>query len=152
EKSKRLWVGFAGPYFELFIWAIATLVWRVTNPETIINFLAFIVVLTSGVKTLFNFNPVIKLDGYYLLSDWLEIPNLRAKAFDCLNDTIQRFFGAKVPRLEQLARRERRILLAYGLFAGVGSLWLLGFAFVRATGSILSGYHTFAFALSAVFI
>src|SRR5262249_55795173 len=40
EKSKRLWVGFAGPYFELFLWALATWVWRLTNMDTVINFLA----------------------------------------------------------------------------------------------------------------
>ena len=79
EKSKRLWVGFAGPYFELFLWALATWVWRLTNTDTAINFVAFIVMLTSGVKTLFNLNPLIKLDGYYLFSDWLEIPNLKGK-------------------------------------------------------------------------
>ncbi|PYJ93176.1 MAG: hypothetical protein DME23_26485, partial [Verrucomicrobia bacterium] len=69
EKSKRLWVGFAGPYFELFLWALATLAWRLTDAETGINYLALIVMTTSGVKTLLNFNPLIKLDGYYLLSD-----------------------------------------------------------------------------------
>src|SRR6185503_6838930 len=55
EKSKRLWVGFAGPYIELFLWALATLVWRLTDVETWINYVAFIVMTTSGVKTLFNF-------------------------------------------------------------------------------------------------
>jgi multidrug resistance efflux pump len=152
EKSKRLWVGFAGPYFELFLWGLATWVWRLTNTDTLINFLAFIVMLTSGVKTLFNFNPLIKLDGYYLLSDWLEIPNLRAKSFGCLNDTIKKLFGTKVPRLEQMTHRERRILLAYGLIAGLGSCWLLGYALVRAGGSFFHGVHPIAFGLSAAVI
>lgn len=152
EKSKRLWVGFAGPYFELFLWALATWVWRLTDTDTVINFLAFIVMLTSGVKTLFNFNPVIKLDGYYLLSDWLEIPNLRAKGFACLNDTVQRILGAKVPRLEQMVPRERRLLLAYGLVGGLGSLWILGYALVKTSGSFLHGNHTMGLALSAGFL
>src|SRR6185295_12679095 len=152
EKSKRLWVGFAGPYFELFLWALGTWVWRLTNTDTVINFLAFIVMITSGVKTLFNFNPVIKLDGYYLLSDWLEIPNLRAKGFACLNGTVQKLFGARVPRLQKMVPRERRILLAYGLVAGVGSLWLLGYAFVKASGSFLHGSHTLGLALSVGFL
>src|SRR6185295_20063406 len=74
ERSKRLWVGFAGPYFELFLWSVAVLVWRVTAGDTWINALAVIVMAVSGVKTLLNFNPLIKLDGYYLLSDFLDIP------------------------------------------------------------------------------
>src|SRR5438046_9204355 len=38
ERSKRLWVGFAGPYFELFLWSLAVLTWRMTEPDTWINF------------------------------------------------------------------------------------------------------------------
>src|SRR5688572_20304907 len=75
NKSQRLWVTFAGAYFELFLWAIATVLWWMTDPETIINFLALAVMSTSAIKSLFNMNPLIKLDGYYLLSDLLEIPN-----------------------------------------------------------------------------
>lgn len=152
EKSKRLWVGFAGPYLELFIWALATWVWRLTNTDTAINFLALIVMVTSGIKTLFNFNPIIKLDGYYLLSDWLAIPNLRAKSFDCLNDTVKKFFGTKVPRLEEMAPRERRLCLAYGLIAGVGSFWLLSWALIKASGNVLHAASPIAFVLSAAFI
>ena len=69
EKSKRLWVGFAGPYFELFLWALATLAWRLSDTDTWINHASLVVMATSGIKTLLNFNPLIKLDGYYLLSD-----------------------------------------------------------------------------------
>ena len=63
EKSKRLWVGFAGPYFELFLWSLAVLTWRVAEPDTWINFLGLSVMATSGLKTLLNFNPLIKLDA-----------------------------------------------------------------------------------------
>jgi putative peptide zinc metalloprotease protein len=152
EKSKRLWVGFAGPYFELFLWALATIVWRLTDVETWVNYVAFIVVMSSGIKTLFNFNPLIKLDGYYLLSDWLEIPNLRKKGFACFSDGIKKLFGAKVPRLEQMSRRERRICFIYGLVAGVGSLWLLGYAIAKFGGSLLQHSQPLAFALSAWFL
>jgi multidrug resistance efflux pump len=152
EKSKRLWVGFAGPYFELFLWGLATWVWRLTNTDTAINFIALIVMVSSGIKTLFNFNPVIKLDGYYLLSDWWEIPNLRARSFRCVSDTFKKLFGAKIPRLEQMTLRERRRCLAYGLVGGIGSFWLLSWALVRAGGNVIHAAHPLAFALSAAFI
>jgi putative peptide zinc metalloprotease protein len=89
QKSHRLWVTFAGAYFEMFLWALATLAWRVTDPRTTLNYLAFIVMVTSGIKTLFNLNPLIKLDGYYLLSDYLEIPNLRQRAFGHMRDRLR---------------------------------------------------------------
>ena len=52
----------------------------------VINHIMVVVVLFSGLQTLLNFNPLIKLDGYYMLSDYLEIPNLRSQGF-------QRLFG-----------------------------------------------------------
>jgi multidrug resistance efflux pump len=152
EKSKRLWVAFAGPYFELFLWALAVLAWRLTDVETGINYLALIVMTTSGIKTLLNFNPLLKLDGYYLLSDWLEIPNLRKKGFACLSGGIRKLFGGKAPQLEQISGRDRRICLAYGLVAGVGSFWLLGYAIVKLGGSLLQPTQPMTWALSAWFL
>src|SRR5204863_2653183 len=66
EKSKRLWVGFAGPYFELLLWALAVLAWRLTEADTVVNYVALIVMAGSGVKTLLNLSPLLKLDGYYM--------------------------------------------------------------------------------------
>jgi multidrug resistance efflux pump len=107
---------------------------------------------TSGIKTLLNFNPLIKLDGYYLLSDWLEIPNLRKKGFACFSDGLKKLFGGKVPQLEQMSRRERRICLVYGLVAGVGSFLLLGYAIVKIGGSLVQQSQPMTFALSAWFL
>ena len=111
ERSKRLWVGFAGPYFELFLWALAVFTWRATEAGTWVNFVSLSVMATSGLKTLLNFNPLIKLDGYYLLSDYLEIPNLRRRSFRFVGSLIERLFGiesASQPE-ENLSPRERRI-------------------------------------------
>src|SRR5437016_3217177 len=89
ERSKRLWVGFAGPYFELFLWAVAVLIWRVTDPETWINYAALIVMTTSSIKPFINLNPLLKLDGYYLLADFVEIPNLRRRSFRYVGDLFR---------------------------------------------------------------
>src|SRR6266404_2388583 len=99
QKSRRLWVSFAGAYFEIFLWALATVLWRLTDPYTVINYLALVVMATSGVKTLFNLNPLIKLDGYYLLSDLLEAPNLRQRAFGHIGDRFRSLWGATVQRI-----------------------------------------------------
>src|SRR5688572_18163087 len=80
-RRQKLWVMAAGAYFEAFVWAAATLIWRVTEPGTWISSVSLIVSLTSALKTFLNLNPLIKLDGYYLLSDFLDIPNLREKSF-----------------------------------------------------------------------
>jgi multidrug resistance efflux pump len=150
EKSKRLWVGFAGPYFELFLWALATLTWRVTEPDTVVAYLALIVMTGSGVKTLLNFNPLLKLDGYYLLSDFLEIPNLRRKSFRLVGGHVKRLFGLGNP--PTLATpREQRICLAYGLAATVGSLSFLAITlFTVGNLLIATGHQVLLVLFSAV--
>src|SRR6058998_1487613 len=100
EKSKRLWVSFAGAYFEIFLWAIATVVWRLTDAATLINYLALVVMVTSGIKTLFNLNPLIKLDGYYLLSDLVEVPNLRQRSFSYLGARLGQLWRSATPGIE----------------------------------------------------
>src|SRR6266568_3368995 len=79
EKSKRLWVTLAGAWCDLCVWAMAVLIWRLTIQNTLINYLAWVVLSVCGIRIFFNFNPLLKLDGYYLLSDWLSIPNLRQR-------------------------------------------------------------------------
>ena len=141
EKSKRLWVGFAGPYFELFLWALAVFTWRITEPETWINFVALSVMATSGVKTLLNLNPIIKLDGYYLLSDYLELPNLRRRSFRQVGSFVERLFGfgSEDEEREKLSPQERRIFWIYGTVALAGSFSLLAYIIVGAGSTLVEG-------------
>jgi multidrug efflux pump subunit AcrA (membrane-fusion protein) len=126
EKSQRLWVTFAGAWFDLLLWALAVLVWRVTDPDAWLHFTALVVIATAGVRTLFNLNPLIKLDGYYLLSDALELPNLRARAFKYLAGLRQRWWSGRAAAAEEVPARERRIYVVYGLLAAAYSAGLLG--------------------------
>ncbi|HSH40382.1 MAG TPA: efflux RND transporter periplasmic adaptor subunit [Chthoniobacterales bacterium] len=134
-KAQRLWVSFAGPYFELFIWAVATLAWRVTDSDGWINHVALVVMATSGIKTFFNFNPLIKLDGYYLLSDYLGIPNLRKKSFRYLGACLKSL-GGVFGNLPAALPRERRIYLTYGIPAAIASIAILTY-FAWAIGEHL---------------
>jgi len=140
ERSKRLWVGFAGPYLELVLWATATIAWRLTEPDTGINYTALIVMTLSGVRSFLDFNPFVKLDGYYLLSDYLELPNLRRRSFKYVGDGIKRLLGFGQKLRVHLSRRERRIYLVYGLVATVSSLSILSFGLVHL-GSYLIDHH-----------
>jgi putative peptide zinc metalloprotease protein len=138
EKSRRLWVGFAGPFFELFLWAIATFLWLLTDADTLINFISLIVMASSGLKTLLNFNPLIKLDGYYLLSDYLETPNLRRRAFRYIGNRIKRISGMVVEEIESPTPRERRIYFIYGLIATVTSFTFMALAIVQAGKTLIA--------------
>ncbi|PYU92517.1 MAG: hypothetical protein DMG08_12515 [Acidobacteria bacterium] len=151
ERYKRLWVSIAGAYFELFVWAIATLLWRLTEADTWLNFLSLVVLATSGIKTLFNLNPLLKLDGYYFLSDYLEIPNLRRRSFDFVGASIKRLLGSRQQKVdvEETTPRERRIYITYGLTAAAFSLWLLGF-FIFKSSSALMQYQGIGLAFFAL--
>ena len=147
EKSKRLWVGFAGPYLELVLWAMATIAWRLTEPDTWINYTALIVMTLSGLRSFVDFNPFVKLDGYYLLSDYLELPNLRRRSFKYVGDGIKRLLGFGHKLRAHLPQRERRIYLVYGLVATVSSLSLLSFGFVRLGSYLIDNHQPMALLL-----
>lgn len=142
EKSKRLWVTLAGGYFELFLWALAVFAWRLTPPASLPNLLAFVVLSVCAVRTLFNLNPLIKLDGYYLVSDWLEMPNLQQRALGRFKAQFRRLlWGAPRPAAEPRGR----LLFRFGLATWVYSLAFLAvmlaalFQFAGSRWGLLGG-------------
>jgi len=141
EKSKRLWVTFAGGYCDLCVWAFAVIVWRLTYQDSLPNYLAWVVMSVAGFRVFFNLNPLIKLDGYYLLSDWLDVPNLRLRAFGYIRDRLRSLWRWNALGSDPVTRRERRIYLSYGLFAGVFSFWLVGFIISRIGGFLVTEYR-----------
>jgi len=85
ERWKRMVVSFAGMYVEICLAAIAAVAWFMTPPG-LLNALLFNVVILCSINTiLVNGNPLLRYDGYYLLSDWLEKPNLGEAAAGELN-------------------------------------------------------------------
>jgi putative peptide zinc metalloprotease protein len=141
KKSHRLWVTFAGAYLEIFVWSIATLIWRVTEPDTWISFMAMIVMATSGIKSLFNMNPLIKLDGYYLLSDYLEVPNLRQRSTGYLKGLVKRVWRTPAGGESGATGRERRIYVIYGLLATAYSFWILSIVAIQFGGFMVDQYQ-----------
>jgi putative peptide zinc metalloprotease protein len=103
------------------------MVWWAAAPGTLLEQVALSAVIIGGITTvLVNLNPLIPLDGYYALSDWLEVPNLRQRAFGHLRWLLQtRVFRLEVPE-PPADERERRIFVIYGLLAAfyIGSIFL----------------------------
>ena len=89
NKWKRIWISAAGIYVECFLASIATFVWWYSTPG-LMNSLAMATMFICSVNTImFNANPLLRYDGYYVMADWLEIPNLRIKS--------TQFFALPVP-------------------------------------------------------
>lgn len=144
ERRARQWVTAAGAWIQFVIAGIAAIVWWAATPGTLVSDMAFSAVLFGGFTALVaNLNPLIPLDGYFALSDWLEVPNLRQRAFAYLSWWVR----AKVLRIElpepQADDRERRIFLIYAALAAVYislllwlvAAWALGWA-GRAFGAL----------------
>jgi len=84
NKWHRIAIAAAGVYVEVLIASLATFVWW-TTPPGVLHSIAFAAMLFGSVQTfLINANPLMKFDGYYALSDFLEVPNLRQKSYATL--------------------------------------------------------------------
>src|SRR5688572_6217402 len=96
SRWQRMFVGAGGMVVELFLASIAAFIWLNTTPGVPvlglpINELACDAIMIAGFTTvIFNANPLLRYDGYYMLSDWLEIPNLQQKSKDYLLGLIKR--------------------------------------------------------------
>lgn len=80
SKWKRIAVGGAGMYVELAVAALAAIVWANSGEGAVHRVAHNAVVAASVVTVLFNANPLLRFDGYHMLSDWLELPNLQRNA------------------------------------------------------------------------
>lgn len=112
SRWQRIAISAAGMIMEVFLASLAVLLWRITQPGAL-NSIAFNVILVCGLSTLlFNGNPLLKYDGYYILSDLLRMPNLwqesRAQFYGMLSKWL---FGGRGPEKTTSARRG--FLLAY---------------------------------------
>jgi len=122
EVRSRLWVTAAG---------FAALVWSVARPGTLVAEIALAAMLIGGATTvLTNMNPLIPLDGYFALTDWLEIPNLRQRALAYVGWWLRRHTLRLDMPEPPVSGREKRVFLVYGslavcyialLFALIGS-------------------------------
>lgn len=126
DKSRRITVGAVGIMVEMFLSVLALTVWLAVEPGLIRDF-AFNVLLVAGVSTLFfNGNPLLRFDGYYVLSDAIEIPNLGARSTRYLGYFVQRYLcGALDAQSPVTAAGERRWFIFYGIAAAMYRVGIL---------------------------
>jgi putative peptide zinc metalloprotease protein len=116
EKHRRFIVGAAGMLTELALAALAMIVWAAAEPG-VVRTLAYNVMIIAGVSTvLFNGNPLLRFDAYYMLADAIEIPNLAGRANRYFFYLLQRYgFGAKKIESPVSAPGERPWFLFYAI-------------------------------------
>ena len=116
SRLHRLLVGASGVLAEFAVAAVAALIWAHSAPG-VINALAYNVIFVASVSTLlFNLNPLMRFDGYHMLVDWLDTPNLFQRSRDQLKYLGQRFLlGVKTAQPAARTRKEVWGLPLYGV-------------------------------------
>lgn len=93
DKWKRIAIAAAGIGVEVVLSALAILGWWFTNPGLLNHLCLNVFFVTTVTTVVFNANPLMRYDGYYMLSDWLGVPNLRERSSAVLRDIMARCFG-----------------------------------------------------------
>jgi len=141
NKWKRAAIGAAGMYVEVIIASIATYLWWNSHPG-VFNQLCLDVMFVSSVSTiLFNANPLLRYDGYYILSDVLEIPNLRQKANTILQRVASRWcLGIKQQDDPFLPQRNLGLFALYAVASSVYG-WIVTASIFLFVWSVFKPYR-----------
>ena len=91
EKGRRMFVGAAGIIADILLASVALIVWAFAEPGAV-RAIAYNVIFVAGLSTLLlNGNPLLRFDSYYILSDYLEIPNMADRANKYLGYLAKRY-------------------------------------------------------------
>ncbi len=116
-RSHRLAVTSAGIVLELTIAAVCVWLWWFAAPGTTRLMLMNTILLSSVTTVLFNGNPLLRFDGYFLLADYCGIPNLYQQASARIGQLTRRYVFGIVDGLAPVRSRQTWFLTVYGLLA-----------------------------------
>ncbi len=136
----RAAIGAAGMYVELVLASIATFIWWFSQPGPL-NYICLNVMFVSSVSTvMFNANPLLRYDGYYILSDILEIPNLRQKASSILSRKLGKWcLGLEEPEDPFLPQRRQWLFATYTVASAIYR-WIVTFSILYFLNRVFEPY------------
>ncbi|MDG1872271.1 MAG: hypothetical protein P8J27_00060 [Mariniblastus sp.] len=153
ERWKRLLVSFGGIYIEIIIASIAALIWMSTGPG-LLNAMMFNIVLLCSINTvLINGNPLLRYDGYYMLSDLTEQPNLSQISKAALDYQWNSLFRA--PKHEKTFPRW---IMYYSILSFVyrwfvlGSIMVMVYVYLKSMGLRVLGQYVIVFLSLGLFL
>jgi putative peptide zinc metalloprotease protein len=129
SRWRRAAVGAAGIYIEVLLASIATFVWWSSEPG-LLNQISLGVMLVGSVSTVvFNGNPLLKYDGYYVLSDLADAPNLAQRSSAVVRNALGRFFLRRHDDDPLLPTQNRGWYAAYAVASAVYR-WVIAFSII----------------------
>ena len=137
-KWPRIAVSLAGVYVELLIAAAAALVWARVGPGVVADRCRDLI-LTAGVGTvLFNLNPLMRFDGYHVLADLLDVPNLADRGRRTVASWWRRAFLGGPAGAKEAGGWRRWVV---GIYGPLAALWrvLIGVSLIGGAAALLHG-------------
>jgi len=139
-RYQRLIVTVAGVWSELIICSIATLIWWGTAPDTPLhNGAYFLMMLTGIMSVLLNWNPLMKLDGYYILSDLMGIQDIKEKSTAFTSAWVKKNFWRLPVEVPYVPPKRRLWFAVYALLSGAYSYTVL-YVLARFAGNIVRNF------------
>ena len=134
RKGERMHVGAAGMLVEVWLAALCLFAWLALEPGFLRSLAYNMLVVGSVTTVVFNANPLLRYDGYYILADWIEIPNLGQRSSAWWSYLMRRhafgILGTKAPAATPAERRwfiaYAPLALAYRLFVTISIAWFIG--------------------------
>ncbi len=125
SRWRRVMIGLGGVYFETWIMILLTLFWAQTQTGLLQTVILQVTVVAGAMALLFNLNPAVKLDGYFVMTDYFRAPNLAARAGAAARTIAARMLGADLPkpRTHETAYWIISYIYRWTIFAGI--FWLI---------------------------
>ncbi|MCA9169586.1 MAG: efflux RND transporter periplasmic adaptor subunit [Planctomycetales bacterium] len=138
SRWRRIHVAAAGMFAELVVAAIAAVIWTQTESSIAHHLLFNVIVMASLTTILFNANPLVRFDGYFILADLLKIPNLATEGSRFVASVAQRICFGTANRPLHVLGLQRALIGAYG-FASAAWKILICISLVTAAAVLLQG-------------
>ena len=126
----------AGIWVELMFCSVASVIWWGTPAGSPVHDFAYKMMLITGIAVIFmNLNPLIKLDGYYLMCELVDIQGIKESSTEYLSSWVKRNLLSLPVEVPYLRPRRRRMFVCYALLSGLYSYVVL-FALVSFTYNV----------------
>ena len=140
SRYQRLVIALAGVWSELYICAGATIIWWLSPPDTTVHSVAYIMMLITGIASvLINFNPLMKLDGYYMMCEVLGLGELKEDSTAYLSAWLKRNVWKLPVEVPYVQRRWRLGYVVYALLSGLYSYTVL-YVLARFVGNVFRNF------------
>jgi putative peptide zinc metalloprotease protein len=140
-RYQRMVISLAGVWIELIAYSIVTPIWWGTPPDTAVHDAAYILMLITGISAaLVNWNPLIKLDGYYILTELLGIVDLKEDSTAFVSGWVKHYVWRLPVDVPYVPKRRRLGYAVYALLSGLYSYTVL-YVVARFVGNVSRNFN-----------